>query len=239
VDARELNFFGDFDGYQVVDYQIDPDFGIARVTKEFLFDDIPQTVFTYYDLYGSAMYATDFWADSDEYANYEAGYETVLDSLIPNSQAVVDSADIYYWIYTFYGPGDLFSIDVPIPWTYDMVEGDVFIVDTFTSPDEHAFIENISYDDGEAISRSDAGAFALELMKEFYAGDIQVSDDQVQPDGSERLTWHSPSGGYSGISFLETRGTTFLLFSSIWDDPYEDDYLDSLIYTIETYDVPE
>jgi hypothetical protein len=120
-----------------------------------------------------------------------------------------------------------------------MVEGDVFIVDTFTSPDEHAFIENITYDDGEAISRSDAGAFALELMKEFYAGDIQVSDDQVQPDGSERLTWHSPSGGYSGISFLETRGTTFLLFSSIWDDPYEDDYLDSLRYTIETYDVPE
>lgn len=239
VDARELNFFGDFDGYQVVDYEIDPDFGIARVTKEFLFDDIPQTVFTYYDLYGPAMYATDFWADADEHAAYEDVYEAVLDSMLVKSQAVVDNADTYYWIYTFYGPGDLFSIDVPIPWTYERVEGDVFVVDTFTSPDEHAFIENITYDDGEAVSKSDAGAFALELLKEFYASDIQISDDQVQPDGSERLTWRSPSGEYNGISFLETRGTTFLLYSSIWDDAFEDAYLDTLIYTIDTYDVPE
>ncbi|UCG24172.1 MAG: hypothetical protein JSW55_18945 [Chloroflexota bacterium] len=239
VDARELNFFGDSEGYQIIDYQIDPDFGVARVTKEFVHDGIPQTVFTYYDLYGSAMYATDFWADSDEFAAYEAGYEAVLDSMLVNHQAVIDSVDPYYWIYTFYGPGDLFSIDVPIPWTYEMVEGDVFIVDTFTSPDEHAFIENITYDDGEMISRSEAGAFALELLKEFYAADIQISDDQVQPDGSERLNWRSPSGEYSGISFLETRGTIFLLYSSVWDDAYEDAYLDSLKYTIDTYDVPE
>jgi len=239
VDARELNLFDSLEGYEVVDYQIDPDFGIAWVTKAFVLEGVPQTVFTYYDLYDQAMYATDFWADSDVFADYESGFEAVLDSMLVNSAAVVETAVPYYWIYTFSGPGDLFTIDVPVPWTYERDESDAAIVDVFTSPDEHSFIENITYDDGLEISRSEAGAFALELLKEFYAEDIQISDDQVQPDGSERLTWQSPSGEYSGISFLETRGTTFLLFSVVWDDAYEDAYLDSLIYTIDTYDVPE
>lgn len=239
VDARELNLFGDYEGYETVDYQIDPELKIARVTKELVLDGIPQTIFTYYDLYDQAMYATDFWADSDVFADYESGFEEVLDSMFVNSAAVAESAVPYYWIYTFSGPGDLFTIDIPIPWTYERDESDVAIVDAFYAPDEHGFIENITYDDGEEISRSAAGAFALELLKEFYASDIQISDDQVQPDGSERLTWRSPSGEYSGISFLETRGSTFLLFSAVWDDAYEEAHLDSLVYTIETYDVPE
>jgi hypothetical protein len=61
----------------------------------------------------------------------------------------------------------------------------------------------------------------------------------VQPDGSERLIWSSPSGDYSGTSFLETRGTTFLLFTTMYDNPYEDYYLETLNYTIGTYEVPE
>ena len=239
IDGRELNLFGDLEGYEIVDYQIDQDFGVARVTKEFDLDGIPQTVFTYYDLYDQVIYATDFWADSDVFDTYAPAYEAVLDSMFVNSDAVTESAVDYYWIQTFYGPGDLFSIDVPIPWLFEREEVDAAIVDTFYSPDEHSFIENITYDDGEEISRSEAGAFALELLKEFYAADIQISDDTVQPDGSERLTWRSPSGQYSGISFLETRGTTFLLFSVVWDDAYEDAYLDSLQYTIESYTVPE
>jgi hypothetical protein len=64
-------------------------------------------------------------------------------------------------------------------------------------------------------------------------------DGQVQADGSERLTWESSSGEYSGISFLETRGTTFLLFTVMWDDAYEDVYFDTLDYTVSSYSVPE
>jgi hypothetical protein len=239
IDAREINLFGELDGYEIVDYELFPDIGVARVTKEFDLDGIPQTVFTYYDLYDQVIYATDFWADSDAFDAYAPVYEAILDSMIVDNEAVAESAVDYYWIQTFYGPGDLFSIEVPIPWFYEREEVDVATVDTFYSPDEHSFIENITYDDGEVISKSEAGAFALELLKEFYASDIQISDDTVQPDGSERLTWRSPSGEYSGISFLETRGTTFLLFSAVWDDAYEDAYLDSLLYTIESYDVPE
>ena len=58
VNAREENFFGEFEEYVITDYEIDADFGVASVTKEFLFEGIPQTVFSYYDQYGQAMYAT-------------------------------------------------------------------------------------------------------------------------------------------------------------------------------------
>jgi hypothetical protein len=239
VDAREINYFGQNDSFELVDYQIDPDFGVARVSKEFLSGGVPQTVFSYYDQYGAAIYVYDFWADSDVAEVYAPAYQEIIDTSSIDFAAVEELADVYYWIYTFYGPGDLFSIDVPIAWTYEGDEEEDVIVDTFYSPDEHALIQNITYDDGSEISRSDAGAFALALLKEAYASDIQISDDQVQPDGSERLTWRSPGDGYSGISFLETRGTTFLLFSVIWDDPYEGSYWDSLNYTIESYVVPE
>lgn len=239
VVAREQNYFGLFDEYELVDYQIDPDLGLARVTKTFVSDGFPQDVFTYYDRYGLAVYVYDFWADSDVADAYEPTFEEMFDTSPVYPEAVEESADIYDWIYTFYGPGDLFSIDVPIPWTYESSEEENVIIDTFSSPDAHAFIQNITYDDGTEISKSDAGAFALGLLKDIYASDIQISDDQVQPDGSERLTWRSPSGEYSGISFLETRGTTFLLFSVLWDDAYEDYYYNTLNHTIGTYDVPE
>lgn len=239
VDAREINYFGQSDGFEIVDYQIDPDFGVARVTKELISDGVPQRVFTFYDQYGPAIYAYDFWADSDVADAYAPAFEEIISSATVDFEAVEELADVYYWIYPFYGPGDLFSIEVPVSWNYVHEEEENVIVDTFYSPDEHGIIQNITYDDGTEISRSDAGAFALELLKEVYASDIQISDDQVQADGSERLTWRSPSGAYSGISFLETRGTTFLLFSVLWDDAYEDAYRDTLEYTIETYDVPE
>jgi hypothetical protein len=239
VDAREDNYFGQYDGYEIVDYQIDIDFGRARVAKTLVTDGFPQDVFSYYDQYGAAIFVYDFWADSDVAVGYEPAFEEVFATSPVYSTAVEESADIYYWVFTFYGPGDLFSIEVPIAWTYEIEEEESVIVDTFTSPDDHALIQNITYDDGTEVSRSDAGAFALGLLKEIYATDIQISGDQVQPDGSERLTWRSPSGAYSGISFLETRGTTFLLFSVIWDDAYEDYYYDTLDYTIGTYVVPE
>jgi hypothetical protein len=117
-------------------------------------------------------------------------------------------------------------------------EGPNVVVDTFYAPDRHAVIQNMSYDDGTLVTKAMAGAFALELLKTYYATDIRITDDVVQPDGSERLTWHSRSGDYSGVSFFETRGTTFLLFTTLYDNPFEDIYLDVLNYTISTYDIP-
>ncbi len=239
VDARDANLFGRFDGYEVINRQIDSDIGVARVTKRLNFGGEPQVVFTLYDQHSAVIFSLDFWASADLAAPYREKYEEIIDNATVDSAQAAAEVDEYYWIYTFTGPRDLFEIEVPLAWRYETTEGDVAIVDTFYSPDDHGIVQNIAYDDGTAISNAEAGAFALSLLREFYAEDIVITDDQVQPDGSERLTWNSPSGNYSGISFLESRGTTFLMFSVLWDNPFEADYFDTLDYIISTYTTPE
>jgi hypothetical protein len=238
VDARDANLFGRFEGYTVINRQVDKDIGLARVTKRLLFEGQPQIVFTLYDQHTQVIFSLDFWAAADLAPAYQVKYEEIIDTATVDSAVSAATVDVYYWIYTFTGPGELFEIDVPLPWHYESTTGESTIVDTFYSPDNHGIVQNITYDDGTVIDRSLAGAFALELLRSYYATDIRITDDQVQADGSERLTWNSPGGDYSGISFLETRGTTFLMFSVLWDNPFEADYFATLDYIISTYTIP-
>jgi hypothetical protein len=237
VQAREANRFADLTDYEEIGYEIDSLWGVAAVTKELTFDGVPQYVITYYDQYDLAIYTIDLWLDTDRLDAYSAAYDEIFETIEVNSSAVAE-LDTYLWIYTFTGPNNLFTIEVPIAWSYVRDEGANVIVDTFYAPDDHAVIQNVSYDDGTAVSKAMAGAFALELLKTYYASDIRITDDRVQTDGSERLTWHSRNGDYSGVSFFETRGTTFLLFTTMYDNPYEAIYLDVLNFTIGSYVVP-
>lgn len=237
VRAREANFFGGYDNYEQGDEQFSEENQVGYVVKTLDFDGVPQVVETYYDQHGAVIYAIDFWVNADSYDAYAPMFDEFFNGVTVDTDKAAE-ADVYNWVWTFYGPDDLFSIEVPTAWRYERSTGDSTVVDTFYSPDEHAVIQNIAYDDGTAVSKSQAGAFALALLKNFYADDIKITGDKVQPDGSERLTWNSPSGDYSGVSFFESRGTTFLLFTVMYDNPYEDTYLDTLNYTISTYDVP-
>jgi hypothetical protein len=148
---------------------------------------------------------------------------------------------------TFTDQKKYYAIDVPSDWAYSQTvdsEKNYYYIDTFTSPDQMALVENIVYDDGKPFSGSDKGKFALYLLNTFYSktgkeGDIRVSDDRIMQDGSERLIWTSKAGGYSGISFLETRGTnTFLLFTVEWVNSAEDQYKSTLDDVIASYRVP-
>ncbi len=237
VHAREANFFGSYNDYAQTDEQFSEEKRLAYVSKTVTFDGVPQTVETYYDQQGQIIYAVDFWVNTDAYERYTPMFDEFFSGITVDSDKAAE-ADLYHWVWTFYGPGDLFSIKVPTAWRYEHDEAESVVLDTFYSPDEHAIIQNIAYDDGTAVSKSQAGAFALALLKNFYAEDIKITGDKVQADGSERLSWNSPSGDYSGVSFFESRGTTFLLFTVMYDNPYEDAYLDTLDYTISTYDVP-
>lgn len=149
---------------------------------------------------------------------------------------------------TFTDQNDLYTIEVPADWTYEQTvdtESNNYYIDTFTSPDGGAVIENIVYDDGTAFSGNQKSKFALYLLNVFYSstgkeGDIRVTEDKIMKDGSERLIWTSKGGGYSGISFLEVRsnGTTFLFFTVDWGNSVEDTYMDTLNYVIESYTIP-
>ena len=157
-----------------------------------------------------------------------------------------ESSDSGFVLFT--DQNGLYTIEVPADWTYEQsadTENNYYYIDTFTSPDGGAVIENIVYDDGERFTGNQKGKFALYLLNTFYSstgkeGDIKVSDDSIMKDGSERLTWSSKGGGYSGISFLELRsnGTTFLFFTVDWGDAVKDTYIDTLNYVIESYTIP-
>ena len=148
----------------------------------------------------------------------------------------------------FTDQNELDTIEVPANWDYSQTfdtENNFYYIDTFTSPDGGAVIENIVYDDGERFTGNQKAKFALYLLNTFYSatgkeGDIRVSDDSIMKDGSERLTWSSKAGGYSGISFLELRsnGTTFLFFTVDWGNDVQDTYIDTLNYVIESYVIP-
>ena len=95
-------------------------------------------------------------------------------------------------------------------------------------------------DDGEEISKSEAGAFARYLLQEYYeVDDIVITDDQVQSDGSERLNWYSESLGVDGTSFFETRGTTFLLLTWVVDSAAYDQYFPVWDNLVSSYAIPE
>ncbi len=142
---------------------------------------------------------------------------------------------------TFTDENDYFQIDVPADWDYSHEIGDYYYIDQFKSPDEQALVENLVYDEGNAFTGNVNGKFALALLHTFYSntgkeGDIRITDDNLQPDGSERLIWESRSGGYSGISYFEVRNkTTFLMFTVEWIDSAEDLYFDTLNSVIESY----
>jgi len=59
-------------------------------------------------------------------------------------------------------------------------------------------------------------------------------------DRRERLTWESKQGGFSGITTFEVRNeTSLIIFSVLYDHPYEDTYRTLLEYVIDTYETSQ
>lgn len=148
---------------------------------------------------------------------------------------------------TFVDENNLAAFDLPGDWTLNHSTGDNYYVDRFTSPDgASGFIENLVYNDGTSFVKSQKGKFALDLINNFYSftgqvGDIRVTSDQIMPDDSERLEWVSKGGGYSGVSFFETRGddnATFLMFTAWWLDTADQATLDAVNNAIASYRIP-
>ena len=145
---------------------------------------------------------------------------------------------------TFTDQNKYYEIDLPSEWKHTSGTDTNMYWDTFTSPDKNALVENIAYDDGTPWTGGSNGRGALYLLNYLYSytkkeGDIRISDDNIQKDGSERLTWTSKGGGYSGLSYFEVRNkTTFLMFTVEWSNGYESTYKDVLNNVVSSYRVP-
>lgn len=145
---------------------------------------------------------------------------------------------------TFTDQNKYYQIDLPSEWVHTQSSGDHYYIDTFTSTDKKAVVENIAYDDGTPFNGADNGRFALQILNQNYSstgkeGDIKVTNDSIQKDGSERLTWTSKAGGYSGVSYFEIRNkTTFLMLTIDWGNDSESTYIDTLDKVVSSYRHP-
>ena len=164
----------------------------------------------------------------------------------PSQAAAVDITAVPSQV-TFTDQNEYFQIDLPGDWTHTQdvdAQDNYWYWDVFTAPDGHAKLESIVYDDGTAWTGSQNGKQALYLLNKFYSntgaeGDIRISNDSIQKDGSERLTWSSRGADYSGVSFFEVRNrTAFLMLTAWWDDEYADQYGDTLDGIISSYRTP-
>ncbi|HKZ54104.1 MAG TPA: hypothetical protein VJ123_01390 [Anaerolineales bacterium] len=237
IAANETNYFAvEFDGYEVVSATTD-DFGAYVSTQSLDWGGIPSQVTSIYYRQADVIFEIDFWVENELIDAYQPTYQEIWNEMELDASGAA-GVEPYYFVYTFNDSDGYFSFEVPYGWIYEQTSGNNSVVDKFVAPDERAFVDNIKYDEGTEISKSLAGEIALELLRQFYADDIQITEDKVQPDGSERLTWFSESGQYSGISFFETRGTVFLMLTFVANDDVYDLYSPIFDNLLDTYDVP-
>jgi hypothetical protein len=164
----------------------------------------------------------------------------------PSSSNAPSSNSTSSDLVTFTDQNDLMEFDLPGDWTYESGSDTNYYYDTFTSPAGDAKMENLVYNDGSAFVANQNGKFALGLLHNIYSatgkeGDIRVTGDSLQEDGSERLTWESKSGDYSGVSFFELRGSdksTFLMLTAWWDNSADQATIDAINNAIASYRIP-
>jgi hypothetical protein len=240
IEAVENNWFAGFANYEQTAKETQSDGSIGVLHTLDLSDGTPQTVLSYYWQAGTVIYEEDFWADTSAYDGYEDLFIEVANSIQPDPDAAAEASP-YALVYAFTDPNRLFEFNVPFGWTHTTYTEEHAVAERFASPDGLTFFENITYDDGQPITKAVAGQFALSLLKEFYqVQDIEVTADEVQQDGSERLDWNSPSGGLEGSSFFETRNdTTFLLLTWIVGSDNFDLFAPVWSELLSSYAIPE
>lgn len=145
---------------------------------------------------------------------------------------------------TFTDENGFLEFDLPGDWFYEQYTEEDLYIDIFTSPNELAIIESLVFDNNGGVVNN--GGAALYLLNYRYSntgkeGDIRVSSDQLEEDGSERLEWKSKSGNYSGVSWFELRGNNksiFLMYTMYWSDDIDDATFDVLQQAVDSYRVP-
>ena len=238
INNIETNFYGSYPNYSQSSVEPQSD-GSVGVFKTLDSDGVQYEVATYYWQDGTSLFIQDWWVTSDQYDALSDGLLDVTNSMLWDGAAAAEDF-LYPLQYTYTCPGSLCTFSVPYGWSAGRDESFTStIIDSFQSPDKVTFIDNFVYDDGTTFTRSQAGQAALTLLKEYYqVNDIVVTSDKVQGDGSERLDWYSRNGGYSGESFFETRGTTFLMLTWVANDSYFDLYSPVWGSILDTYSIP-
>ena len=133
--------------------------------------------------------------------------------------------------------GGFLSAEIPGEWLYERNENTNIVSDEFYPEAGGAYVQSMVYDDGTTWNQSMAGQVALIVLNQGYtngAGDIRISKDEPQSDGSEWLTWTSKAGNYSGVTVFKASGKKLILFSVLYNNDAKDVYSEQLDYILST-----
>ena len=227
VQAREKNLFAVFDGYAQLSEKLHKSIGEAEMKKSLSVEGRTTVIQSSYLRLGQAIVILDFWADQTVQESYFRIFSIIREHVSLNAQ-VIPQMDVYATQETFLFSTSHISTTIPTSWMHTQKIAKYTLIDTFASPDKQAFIQAVIYDDGQAVSLTDAGAFIRTLLRNYYAEDIIITSDLVVANGRERLHWYSNSAGYSGDTVFEVKGTAFLLFTVMYNDNAQAIYADRL-----------
>jgi hypothetical protein len=173
--------------------------------------------------------------------------QVIVVTATPEPQSLASPTASNGGLVTFTDQNKYFAIDVPGDWAYSQdvdTTNSNWYWDIFKAPDGHAAVESIVYDDGTAWTTANTGPTFRDWLHKFYSstgkeGDIRITDDSTQKDGSERLTWSSKGSRRSGVTYVEVRKPTAgLMFTIWWDDGYSDQYKTLLDDVVTSYRNP-
>lgn len=214
ISQSEKNNFGHLKDYQQAEAKMDNQLGIATVRSRFYLANEPQELSSYYIRKENIIITMRLQANRAEFLKIEKMFEQVMNS----AKFDLDKASgliPYNIVYDFTHPMNAFSLKMPTSWQYAREEFTNFTIDRFISPDGAAWIENLTYDDGNVIKPNQAFTITVNLVWELFAKDLRISEIKTQPDGSTRWVWRSDKNNLQGTTFYEIRGTKFLMLSLI------------------------
>jgi hypothetical protein len=181
---------------------------------------------------------TDLVFSKNYYSSYPHWIDQIFNAVKFHPENTV-SKPAYAQISEVIDPHKQIRIKVPDGWINEVVSGEFTWVASYYSPDLHAVIQLLTYDDGELLSDAVAGNFALFLLNSYLSTNIMVTVDHMLPSGIEQLEWHSPryNFNYIGTSSFHSFGTTFVMLTVMYDIDYADFYLPVLERSQENFNL--
>jgi hypothetical protein len=234
VSARSENLYGRYRDSEVRQSQIDVQSMRARVTYSYLSDRGPIRLTSEYRGAGQAVFALDFWSHEPWFDSYWSQILPLLND-IQIDPAPARELPVYGWVHEYVDPGEQFRLEVPVSWGSESDNADFTAIQRFQSPDLAASIDIIRYDDGSDLSKREAALIVQTVLNLHYAPDLRIVGDEIQPDGSERLTWISPAEGISGRAYFELRDSTLVMLIVHSRDEYAETYAAPLQQAVTTF----
>ncbi len=127
---------------------------------------------------------------------------------------------------SYTSPDGIFTLDVPAGWAMetDTTMIDDTVIDTFTAPDGHAYIQVLVNDVSPDTTAVLKGQYTLDYMKRLCGDDLRVGTDVTLDDDREKLEWWSDMNKTSGTAYFDTVDNKLYVANMYYEDAYEDTY---------------